>query len=135
MIELFVYPFDDRQSAWEVHAGLMREPYGFLAEAGDVAIVWRDKEGGVRLARVEELAPEGPTFPWRALIDALMRDGKGVNEAFASTLRARLGPGQSALFVLKRQFVPNRVFNDLRRFATLPLRTLIGDETLAALQD
>lgn len=135
MLELFVYPFADRQSAWEVHAGLMREPYGFLAESGDVAIVWRDAEGAVRFARVEELAPEQPPFPWPALISALMTDGKAINPAFASTLRSRLGPGQSALFVLKRQFVPNRVFNDLRRFATLPMRMLIGDETLSALNE
>jgi uncharacterized membrane protein len=138
MIELYVYPFTDRFHAWEVHAALMREPYGFLAEAGDVAIVGRGTHGLVRLARVEELGTASNEFPWRGLISALLAPSDVVaspawNAAFATTLRARLGPDTSALFVLRRQFAPEAAFEQLSRYAGVPLRTLLGDEALSAI--
>ena len=55
MVELYVYPFNDRRHAWEVHASLMREAYGYLVDAGDVALVMRGLDGQYQIGRTDDL--------------------------------------------------------------------------------
>jgi hypothetical protein len=140
MIELYAYPFPDRIQAEAAYAELRRSTTGFVAETGDAAVIWRDEEGVWRLARIDELGPEAPPFPWRALVSALVTPGDEAapprwNEAFAASLRAVFGRNRAALLVLRRQFTARRAFRDLARHEVEPLRTLLADETIRAMGD
>ena len=137
MVELYVYPFNDRRHAWEVHASLMREAYGYLVDAGDVALLMRGLDGQYQIGRTDDLEPTASPFPWRLLIGAMVgtlpEPRRDWNRAFAATLRDRLTPDTSALFVLRRQFAPEQAYEDLARFAGKPMRLLLGEDTLSAI--
>jgi uncharacterized membrane protein len=81
-----------------------------------------DPSGNVRLKQAMSLVGAGAGALSRALVDY------GIDDAFIRSLGATIAPGSSALFVLVRRAMPDKILPELSPFGGTVLRTSLSNE-------
>jgi uncharacterized membrane protein len=156
MTDLVIVGFEDEYTAFEMRAALARFEKEYLIDMEDVAVVTRTKEGRVKLnqaANVNTVGAVGGGF-WGTLIGLLLLnpvlgaamgagtsvlEGRlseiGVTEDFVRALGNTLRPGTSALFVLMRRAMPQKVMKELDGFEGTVIKTSLTRDSEGELRD
>ena len=156
MTELVVVAFEDETSAVEMRDALVRLQEQGLIALDDAAVAIRKPDGSVRVKQAVSLVGEGALggafwglfiwvlfwMPWLGMrVDGLpgaSGDGPadvGLDDGFVKEVQNTLKPGHSALFLLIRKAVPDKVVDELVQFNGRILHTSLSREDEARLRE
>ncbi len=150
MSSLVVLAFDNETGAEQMRDDLLQMQKEHLIGLEDAAVAVRDKEGKVKIKQVESLAGMwalGGAF-WGLLLGLIFfvpvfgllvgaaagaLAGKyqdiGVDDKFIKEVGETLQPGTSALFLLVREAVPDKVEEGLKKYKNVKvLKTSLSKE-------
>lgn len=150
MSSLVVLAFDNETGAEQMRDDLVQMQKEHLIGLEDAAVAVRDKEGKVKIKQVESLAGMwalGGAF-WGLLLGLIFfvpvfgllvgaaagaLAGKyqdlGVDDKFIKDVGETLQPGTSALFLLVREVVPDKVEEGLKKYKNVKvLKTSLSKE-------
>ena len=155
MANLIVVAYDDEFTAQEVRLKLLRMQKEYLIDLEDAVVAVKNKDGKVKLHQIHNLTAAGAASGsfWGLLIGLLFMmpliglavgaasgalggalSDVGINNQFMKDLAANLKPGGSALFVLVRQFTPDKVLAELEGTGGRVIQTSLTHEDEARLQ-
>lgn len=155
MTDLIVVAYDDIDRAHAVRQSLVRMDREYLVDLEDAVVVEKTDAGKVKLHQLHRLAAAGAVGGgfWGALIGLLFLNpllgaavgaaagaaggalsDVGIDDAFMKALGERFQPGSSALFVLVREYTPDKVLDELKAYGGDVLRTSLSHEDEARLR-
>ncbi|HCK80408.1 MAG TPA: DUF1269 domain-containing protein [Candidatus Competibacter sp.] len=147
--------YDDRYTAEEVRLRLLRMQKEYLIDLEDAVVAVVDEKGGVKLHQITNLTAVGAVTGsfWGLLIGMLFMNpllglavgagsgalsgaltDVGINDDFMKKLASELKPGSSVLFVLVKQFTPDKVLAELEGTGGRVLRTSLSHDDEIKLQ-
>ncbi len=147
--------YDDVYTAEEVRLRLLRMQKEYLIDLEDAVVAVRDAKGAVKLHQITNLTALGAVSGsfWGLLIGMLFMNpllglavgagsgalsgaltDVGINDDFMKKLASELKPGSSVLFVLIKQFTPDKVLAELEGTGGRLLKTSLSHEDEAKLQ-
>ena len=149
MSELIVLAYPDEATAKAARAKLIELQKQHLITMEDAAIVKRRPDGKVKIDQATNLAGAGALggafwgmligllffAPWLGFAVGAISGaiaGKfsdiGVDDAFIKEVGESIEPGHSALFLLVRDWTPDKVEPELNKFEGKVLRTSLSNE-------
>jgi uncharacterized membrane protein len=156
MSNIFVaVAYDDMYTAQEVRLRLLRMQKEYLIDLEDAVVAVRDEKGKVKLHQIHNLTAAGAASGsfWGLLIGLIFMNPLlglaagaaggalsgaladiGINDDFMKKLASELKAGSSVLFVLVKQFTPDKVLAELEGTGGRLLKTSLSDEDEAKLQ-
>lgn len=147
--------YDDVYQAEEIRLRLLRMQKEYLIDLEDAVVAVRDENGNVKLRQITNLTAMGAVTGsfWGLLIGMIFMNpllglvvgagsgalggalsDVGINDDFMKSLAAELKPGCSILFVLIKQFTPDKVLAELEGTGGRVLKTSLSHEDEAKLQ-
>jgi uncharacterized membrane protein len=156
---LIAIAFPHKHEAAEVLHRLNRLEKEYLLDLEDAVIATREANGDVKLKQMVNLTSGGALYGglWGALIGLLFTgplgmlvmggtaaafgallgsvSDYGIEDGFIEELSRQLAPDSSALFVLVREAVEDKVLEELRDVRGTVLKTSLSKEAEAKLQD
>lgn len=147
--------YDDTYTAQEVRLRLLRMQKEYLIDLEDAVVAVRDEKGKVKLHQINDLTAAGAISGsfWGLLIGLIFMHpllglaaglasgalggaltDAGINDDFMKRLASELKPGSSVLFVLVKQFTPDKVLAELEGTGGRLLKTSLSHEDEARLQ-
>jgi len=156
MRNLIVVAFTDEFRAEEVRLDFLRMQKEYLVDLEDAVVAVRNKDGKVKLRQMYNLAAGGAVGGgfWGFLIGLIFLNpllgvvvgagtgaiagalsDVGIDDKFMKTLAATLTPGSSALFVLVRSELTDRVLKELQGVGGTIIKTSLSHEDEKRLQD
>lgn len=155
MSELISVAYPDAYKAADVLNTMRRLQSEYLIDLEDAAYVTKDSDGKIRLhqsVNIPAIGAVSGTF-WGALIGLIFMNpllgaaigagsgaltgaiaDYGINDDFMKGLATELRPNSSAIFILARQYTPDKVIQELSRFGGTVLRTSLTHEAENQLQ-
>jgi uncharacterized membrane protein len=149
MSNLFVLKFADEMTAQQVLGEMKRFQDQQLIKVDDAAIVTRQMDGKTRVRQANDLVGAGALGGafWGMLIGLLFfapflgaaigagagaLAGKftdvGINDDFIKQVGSSIQPGESALFLLTREGVADRILPQLQRYKFQLIQTSLSAE-------
>lgn len=147
--------YDDMYTAQEVRLRLLRMQKEYLIDLEDAVVAVRDEQGKIKLHQINDLTAAGAISGsfWGLLIGLIFMHpllglaaglasgalggaltDAGINDDFMKRLASELKPGSSVLFVLVKQFTPDKVLAELEGTGGRLLKTSLSHEDEARLQ-
>lgn len=155
MSELVVFAFQNETGAGEMRDALVRLQKEYLVTLEDAAVAVRKQDGKVKVKQAQNLVGDGALggafwgmfvgllfwMPWLGLaigaasgaLGGALRD-VGVDDKFIKEVGNTIEPGHSALFLLIRDWTPDKVLDELTKFDAKVLRTSLSKEDEAKLK-
>jgi uncharacterized membrane protein len=155
MSELVVFAFQNETGAGEMRDALVRLQKEYLVTLEDAAVAVRKQDGKVKVKQAQNLVGAGALggafwgmfvgllfwMPWLGLaigaasgaLGGALRD-VGVDDKFIKEVGNTIEPGHSALFLLIRDWTPDKVLDELTKFDAKVLRTSLSKEDEAKLK-
>jgi uncharacterized membrane protein len=155
MSELVVFAFQNETGAAEMRDVLGRLQKEHLLALEDAAIAIRKENGKVKVKQAQNLVGAGALggafwgrfigllfwMPWLGLaigaasgaLGGALSD-VGVDDKFIKEVGNTIEPGHSALFLLIREWTPDKVLDELTTFDAKVLRTSLSKEDEAKLK-
>ncbi len=157
MSNLFALTFDTETGAEEMRNDLLQMQKEHLIGLEDAAVAVRNKNGKVKVKQIQSLAGMGALGGafWGFLIGLLFLvpgfglvvgaaagailghyKDVGVDDRFIKEVGDKLQPGTSALFLLVRESVPDKVMDGLKKYAghVTVIKTSLSSEQEAELK-
>lgn len=156
MSNIFVaVAYDDVYTAEEVRLRLLRMQKEYLIDLEDAVTAVRDEKGKVKLHQIHNLTAAGAASGsfWGLLIGLIFMNPLlglaagaasgalsgaltdiGIDDNFMKKLASELKPASSVLFVLVKQFTPDKVLAELEGTGGRLLKTSLSHEDEARLQ-
>jgi uncharacterized membrane protein len=143
--DLLVVVYDGEHRAAEALNSARRDEQQ-LSDLEDAAYVTRDAEGVARLHQGSRLTPRGPiTSPWTSLVRlffvspeaefrALQLGDYGIEDEFARRVNLKVGPGSSALFVLRSDEAKTAVESAIAGLGSTVMHTALDDDAATHLR-
>jgi uncharacterized membrane protein len=149
MSNLFVLKFADEMTAQQVLGEMKRFQDQQLIKVDDAAIVTRQMDGKTRVKQANDLVGAGALGGafWGMLIGLLFLSpflgaaigagagalaGKfsdvGINDDFIKQVGSSIQPGESALFLLIREGVADKILPELRQYKFEVIQTSLSTE-------
>ena len=149
MSNLFVVAFDNEYGAADMRDKLIQLQKQELIKLDDAAVVVRGKDGKVKVKQAVDLVGAGALggafwgmligllffAPWLGLAIGSITGalaGKfndiGVDDKFIKEVGSSIAPGNSAIFLLVRQAVADKVIPELKRFNGRIIRTSLSKD-------
>lgn len=152
MSDLIIIGYDDLTKADKVRAELMTLQKEHLISLEDAVTVRRKQDGQVKINQAYNLTASGALSGglWGTLIGLIFLNPLlglvagaaagavggaltdiGINDDFIKEIGQTIQPGNSALFILVRQFTPDKVIDEIKPYGGKILRTSLSveDET------
>lgn len=147
--------YDDMYTAQEVRLRLLRMQKEYLIDLEDAVVAVRDEKGKVKLHQINDLTAAGAISGsfWGLLIGMIFLSpllglaagaaggalsgslaDLGLDDDFMKKLASELKPGSSVLFVLIKQFTPDKVLAELEGTGGRLLKTSLSHADEAKLQ-
>ncbi len=155
MSELIVVTYDDVYKAEEVRLKLLKMQQEYLIELEDAVVAVKDKDGKIKLRQMWAPTLIGATSGgfWGLLIGLLFLNplmgllvggtsgavvgalsDVGINDDFMKELASNLEEGKSALFILARKIVLDKLLDELKGTGGKVIHTSLTHEDEAKLQ-
>ncbi len=156
MRELIVMAFDDATGAEKMRDKLIDLQKQMLIEIEDAAVVVRRPDGKVKVKQAIDLVGTGAVggafwgmligllfwMPWMGMAIGALSGALsgaltdiGVDDDFIQKVGATIEPGHSAIFLLLRKAVYEKMAEQLREFHPKILQTSLSPEQEAKLKD
>ncbi len=156
MADLIVIEFDDMYKAEEVRLKLQKMQRDYLVDLADAVVAVKDENGKVQLNQIHNLTAAGAVSGgfWGTLVGMIffnpllgMAAGAtagaisgaltdvGINNNFMKEIASGFRNGTSALFVLVRKVVPDKVLAELEGSGGKVLQTSLTHEQEEKLQE
>jgi len=156
MRELIVMAFDDATGAEKMRDKLIEMQKQMLIEIEDAAVVVRKPDGKVKVKQAIDLVGTGAVggafwgmligllfwMPWMGMALGALSGALsgaltdiGVDDDFIKNVGAKIEPGHSALFLLLRKAVFEKMAEQLRDFHPHILQTSLSPEQEAKLKE
>jgi len=155
MSELIVFAFDSESGATQMAEEISRLQKQQLIQLEDAATVIRTPDGKAKIKQATHLVGVGAVggafwgtligllffAPWLGLaigavagaITGALTD-VGIDDDFIKEVRDTIEPGHSALFLLVRQWTPDKVLEELKEYQPRVLRADLSPEDEAKLR-
>jgi uncharacterized membrane protein len=155
MATLVVFIFPEETGAAQMRDRLVRLQKAQLIGLADAAVVVRQPDGKVKVKQAVKLVGVGALggafwgmfvgalfwLPWlgqgngagSGTLDGLPEDC-GVDDQLIKEVRARIRPGQSALFLIVESWTEDKVLDEVARFGAEVLQTPLTGEDEAKLR-
>ena len=153
MSTLVVVNYDDPYKGEEIRLKLRKLRREHLLDLEDAVVAVKDEKGKVKLNQTVNLTAAGAVSGgfWGKLIELIFPllgyeiypkagavsdalNDLGINDHFMKELAAAMTPGSSTLFVLVRQFTPDKVLEELKGTGGRISKTSLSHEDEAKLQ-
>ncbi len=155
MRTLIVVAFPDELKAEEVRLNFLKMQKEYLVDLEDAVVAIRKQNGKVKLHQIHNLAVGGAVGGgfWGILIGLIFLSpllgmvvgassgavagalsDVGIDDAFMKQLTSTLKPGSSALFVLVRSELTDRMLQELKGTGGTIIKTSLSHEDQARLQ-
>jgi len=156
MSELIVVTYDDVYKAEEIRLKLLKMQKEYLVELEDAVVAYKDKDGKIKLRQMYSTTAIGAVSGgfWGTLIGLIFLNpllglvvggasgavagalsDVGINDDFMKELAANLEEGQSALFVLARKIVLDKLLDELKGTGGKVIHTSLSHEDEKKLQE
>ena len=147
--------YDDMYTALEVRLQLLRMQKEYLLDLNDAVVAVRDDKGKVKLHQIHNMTAAGAVSGsfWGLLIGLIFMNPLlglaagaaggaisgaltdiGIDDEFMKRLASELKPGSSVLFVLVKNFTPDKVLAELEGTGGRLLKTSLSHEDETKLQ-
>lgn len=147
--------YDDMYTALEVRLQLLRMQKEYLLDLDDAVVAVRDDKGKVKLHQIHNMTAAGAVSGsfWGLLIGLIFMNPLlglaagaaggaisgaltdiGIDDEFMKRLASELKPGSSVLFVLVKNFTPDKVLAELEGTGGRLLKTSLSHEDETRLQ-
>jgi len=147
--------YDDMYTALEVRLQLLRMQKEYLLDLDDAVVAVRDDKGKVKLHQIHNMTAAGAVSGsfWGLLIGLIFMNPLlglaagaaggaisgaltdiGIDDEFMKRLASELKPGSSVLFVLVKNFTPDKVLAELEGTGGRLLKTSLSHEDETKLQ-
>lgn len=147
--------YDDMYTALEVRLQLLRMQKEYLLDLDDAVVAVRDDKGKVKLHQIHNMTAAGAVSGsfWGLLIGLIFMNPLlglaagaaggaisgaltdiGIDDEFMKRLASELKPGSSVLFVLVKNFTPDKVLSELEGTGGRLLKTSLSHEDETRLQ-
>lgn len=157
MNTLIAVSFEDKNKATEVLNKLVGLQRDYLLDLEDAVVAIRDEEGKVKIKQSVDLTAEGAVRGglWGSLIGLILGgplgmllaggttaafgaiagsvSDYGIDDNFIKEVGDQLKPGTSAMFILLREFVEDKVLDELQGVQGTIIKTSLSKEAEARL--
>ncbi len=156
MSELIVVTYNDVYQAEEVRLKLLKMQQEYLIDLEDAVVAVKDKDGKIKLRQMYSPTAIGAVHGgfWGVLIGLLFMNpllglvvggasgavagalsDVGINDDFMQELAANLEEGKSALFILARKIVLDKLLDELKGTGGKVIHTSLAHEDEKKLQE